>query len=275
MTITSRLARLILLPACLLGLSAVAVSAQTGIAGVVKDTSGAVLPGVTVEASSPALIEKVRVATTDGAGQYKIINLSSGVYTVTFTLASFGVYRREGIELSDGFTAPVNAELKIGALSDLVTVTGVAPVVDVQSLHQSTIMTREVMDAIPTGRNIQAVGILIPGTTLQAGGGAVISRDVGGSGNMQQSPLTYHGSTNSVTAVDGLRMNDFEVSGQYADLFNDGSFQEVSYTTGADSAEMGQGGLRINMIPKEGGNAFRGTLTGNWTPEAWVWDRNN
>jgi hypothetical protein len=133
-------------------------------------------------------------------------------------------------------------------------------------------MTREVMDAIPTGRNIQAVGILIPGTTLQAGGGSVISRDVGGSGNMQQSPLTYRGSTNSVTAVDGLRMNDLEVSGQYADLFNDGSFQEVSYTTGADSAEMGQGGLRINMIPKEGGNTFRGSIVGNWTPEAWVWD---
>jgi hypothetical protein len=133
-------------------------------------------------------------------------------------------------------------------------------------------MTREVMDAIPTGRNIQAVGILIPGTTLQAGGGAALSRDVGGSGNMQQSPLTYHGSTASVTTVDGLRMNDLEVSGQYADLFNDGSFEEVSYSTGADNAEMGQGGLRINMVPKEGGNSFRGTLFGNWTGKAWQFD---
>jgi len=231
-----------------------------------------VLPGVTVEAASPALIEKVRVAVTDGAGQYKIINLSSGTYTVTFTLPSFSVTVREGIVLTDGFTAPVNAELKIGALSDQITVQATAPIVDVQSLHQSTVMTREVMDAIPTGKNIQAVGILIPGTALQLGGGAALSRDVGGSGNMQQSPLTYHGSTNSVTAVDGLRMNDFEVSGQYSDLFNDGSFQEVSYTTGADSAEMGQGGLRINMVPKEGGNTFRGSIPANWAGKGFVAD---
>ena len=269
MTICSRIARRLLLPACLLGLSAGAASAQTGIAGVVKDSSGAVLPGVTVEASSPALIEKTRVVVTDGSGQYKIINLSSGVYSVTFTLPSFSTVVREGIVLSDGFTAPVNAELRIGAVSETVTVSGAAPIVDVQSLQQATVMTRDIMDAIPTGRNIQAVGILIPGTTLQGGGGGSLARDVGGSYNMQQSPLTYHGSTNSVTAVDGLRINNLEISGQYADLFNDGSFQEVSYSTGADSAEMGQGGLRINMVPKEGGNSFRGTVLSNWTGENW------
>ena len=249
-----------------------ALAQDTAIAGVVKDASGAVVPGVTVEASSPALIERVRVALTDGSGKYKIINLVPGSYVVTFTLEGFTTYRREGIELSDGFTAPVNADLRVGNLAETVTVSATAPVVDVQSLSQSTVMTREVMDAIPTGRNVQAVGILIPGTALQIGGGAALSRDVGGSGNMQQSPLSYRGSNASVTTVDGLRMNDLEGSGQYADLFNDGSFQEVSYTTGADSAEMGQGGLRINMVPKEGGNTFRGTLFGNWTGKAWQAD---
>src|SRR4029079_126205 len=249
-----------------------AFAQETAIAGVVKDASGAVVPGVTVEVSSPALIEKTRTGVTDGAGKYKITNLVPGVYSVSFSLEGFTTTKREGIELSNGFTAPVNADLKVGNLSETVTVSGVAPVVDVQSLAQSTVMTREVMDAIPTGKNIQAVGILIPGTALQLGGGAALSRDVGGSGNMQQSPLTYHGSTNAVTAVDGLRMNDFEVSGQYSDLFNDGSFQEVSYTTGADSAEMGQGGLRINMIPREGGNSFRGSVPANWAGKGFVAD---
>jgi hypothetical protein len=261
---------------CLLALFAIPshlFAQETAIAGTVRDASGGVLAGVTVEASSPALIEKVRIAVTDGLGQYRIVNLSSGVYTVTFTLQGFATVRRAGIELSDGFIAPVNAEMRVGQVEETVNVSATAPVVDVQSpSNLRTVMTREVMDAIPTGRNIQAVGILIPGTTLQVGGGAALSRDVGGSGNMQQSPLTYHGSTASVTTVDGLRMNDLEVSGQYSDLFNDGSFEEVSYSTGADNAEMGQGGLRINMVPKEGGNTFRGSVLGNWTGEPWQWD---
>ncbi|HYT69733.1 MAG TPA: carboxypeptidase regulatory-like domain-containing protein, partial [Vicinamibacterales bacterium] len=259
----------------ILGLSSAALAQETAIAGTVKDSSGAILPGVTVEVSSPALIEKTRSTITDRAGQYKIIDLSPGVYAVTFTLASFSGYKREGIELTYGFTAPVNAEMRVGNMEETVTVSAASPVVDIQSLAHNVVMTRDVMDAIPTGKNIQAVGILIPGTALQVGGGSALSRDVGGSGNMQQSPLTYHGSTASVTTVDGLRMNDFEVSGQYADLFNDGSFQEVSYSTGADTIEMGQGGLRINMVPKDGGNVFKGTVPVNWTGSAWQWDNLN
>lgn len=90
--------------------------AQSAIAGVVRDTSGAVLPGVTVEASSPALIEKVRSVVTDAEGQYKIIDLRPGTYTVTFALTGFSMIRREGIELAAAFTATVNAELRVGAL---------------------------------------------------------------------------------------------------------------------------------------------------------------
>src|SRR5262245_20915989 len=107
--------------------------AQT-IAGIVKDESGAIMPGVTVEAASPALIEKVRSATTDGGGQYRIVNLSPGVYSVTFTLAGFSTVRREGIELSGNFTATVNGELKVGSIAETITVSGVSPLVDVQSL---------------------------------------------------------------------------------------------------------------------------------------------
>ena len=135
-----------------------------------------------------------------------------------------------------------------------------SPLVDVQSITTRTVMTREVMDAIPTGRNIQAVGILIPGTSLAHGGGGALSRDVGGSGGLQQSPLQYRGSGDTVQTIEGLRLNNLCAQGAYSGVYwNDGSFQEISYVTGADSAEMGQGGMRVNMVPKDGGNTFRGT----------------
>ena len=107
-----------------------AAYAQASITGVVKDTSGAVLPGVTVEASSPALIEKVRSVATDGTGQYRIVDLRPGVYTVTFTLTGFSAVKREGIELAGSFAATVNVDLKVGTVSETVTVSGEAPVVD-------------------------------------------------------------------------------------------------------------------------------------------------
>ncbi len=172
------------------------VSAQqgSGIAGTVRDASGAVLPGVTVEVSSPALIEKTRSATTDGEGKFSIIQLRPGVYSVAFTLPGFSTVKRDNIELTSDFTATVNADMKVGGVEETITVAAESPVVDVQSITQRTVMTREVMDTIPTGRNIQAIGIMIPGTSLSPGGGGALSRDVGGSGSLQQSPLQYRGS---------------------------------------------------------------------------------
>src|SRR5204862_8488 len=252
----------------------VVASAQTSaIAGSVKDTSGAVLPGVTVEASSPALIEKVRSATTDGAGQYKITTLRPGTYTVTFTLPGFSGVKRENVELTSDFTATINADLKVGAVAETITVTAESPVVDTQSITTRTVMTRDVLDAIPTGRNIQAVGIMIPGTGLQVGGGNALSRDVGGSGNLQQSPLQYRGSADTVQTIEGLRLNNLCAQGAYSGVYwNDGSFQEISYVTGADSAEMGQGGMRVNMVPRDGGNTFRGSVFGNYADGGWAAD---
>jgi hypothetical protein len=252
----------------------VAASAQTStIAGTVRDTSGAVLPGVTVEASSPVLIEKVRSVTTDGSGQYKIIQLRPGSYTVTFTLPGFQVVKRENVELTSDFTASINADMKVGAVEETITVSAESPVVDVQSITTRTVMTRDVLDAIPTGRNIQAVGIMIPGTSIAVGGGGALSRDVGGSGNLQQSPLQFRGSGDSVQTIEGLRLNNLCAQGAYSGVYwNDGSFQELSYVTGADSAEMGQGGMRINMVPKDGGNTFRGSIVGNYTHEPWAQD---
>lgn len=252
---------------CLVLASAPALAQESAIAGVVRDSSGAVLPGVTVDASSPALIEKSRVAVTDGAGQYRIIALVPGTYTVTFSLEGFSKVAREGIELRAETTLSVNADLRVGALTETITVTGASPVVDMQTVSAVTVMTREIMDAAPIQKNLQSVGILIPGTSLQTPQGP--GRDVGGSA-ADQSPLSYRGSTASVTSVDGMRVSVLSASGQYGLFANDGGVQEISYNTGADSAEMGQAGLRINVIPKEGGNTFRGTISGNFTGgDAW------
>jgi hypothetical protein len=266
-------ARIVVGAACLALWPALASAQTSGIAGQVRDASGAVLPGVTVEASSPVLIEKTRSAVTDSAGQYRIEALRPGTYTVTFTLPGFSVVKRDNVELTSDFTATISADLKVGAIEETITVSAVSPIVDTTNTTTRMVMTREVLDALPTGRNIQAVGIMIPGTALALGGGGALSRDVGGSGSLQQSPLQYRGSPDTVQTVEGMRLNNLCANGAYSGVYwNEGSFQEFSYVTGADSAEMGQGGMRVNMVPKDGGNQFHGTLRGNYTPSGWASD---
>src|SRR5689334_21400927 len=140
--------------------------AQSAIAGVVKDPSGAVMPGVTIEAASPALIEKTRSATTDDRGAYQIVDLRPGVYTVTFTLQGFATVKREGLELPSNFTATVNMELRIGQLEETVTVAGASPVVDIQSAAKPETLDRTVLDAVPTGRSAQTAAALVPGVVM-------------------------------------------------------------------------------------------------------------
>src|SRR5712691_5787844 len=141
--------RFVVVSGCLVSLPVPAwAQAETGnIAGVVRDTSGAVMPGVTVEAASPALIERVRSVTTDNQGLYRIVDLRPGSYTVTFTLPGFSTFRRDGIELTTGFTASVNADLKVGTVEETVTVTGATPVVDVQNVQQQITILRNTLDA--------------------------------------------------------------------------------------------------------------------------------
>src|SRR5918995_6576670 len=156
-----------------------AALAQAVIAGTVTDPSGAVLPGVTVEAASPALIEKVRTAVTDGTGQYRIIDLRPGAYTVTFTLAGFATVKREGVAVQGTQTATINADLRVGAVEETITVTGEAPVVDVQGVTQQRVIGREVLDAVPTGRTVHNMAALIPGMVMGITG--PVTQDVGGS----------------------------------------------------------------------------------------------
>ncbi|HJZ77395.1 MAG TPA: TonB-dependent receptor [Vicinamibacterales bacterium] len=230
--------------------------AQSAIAGVVRDSSGAVLPGVSVEASSPVLIEGSRTVVTDNAGGYRIENLRPGEYVVTFTLTGFRTVRREGIVLPTSFTAQVNAELSLGQLEESIVVTGESPLVDVRGSVSQSVMTREKLDTLPTGKDPFAVGQLIAGVTTT-------TPDVGGTQVMQQPTLQVHGSSNNdnVFMVDSVQIQHIGFGGnQTGFYFNDGLMEEISYQTSSLPAEAPVGGVQINMIPHDGGNAFHGTF---------------
>jgi len=230
----------------------VSAAAQT-IAGTVTDASGSVLPGVTVEASSGALIEQTRSVVTNDAGRFSIVNLRPGTYTVTFTLSGFRTIRREGIELTSDFTANVNAELGVGGVEEVITVAAVAPVVDVQSVAAPRVYTREMLDALPTGRTPAAILNTIPGT----------------------SPgffaTNFRGTSDSVTMVDGMRASNLIGAGPSLTTAPSSSsmYQEYSFSTNIDSAEVGQSGIRINLIPKDGGNQLRGSIFSTYTRDDW------
>jgi hypothetical protein len=249
---------------------ALAQTAAGSIAGVVKDTTGAVLPGVVVEAISPALIEKVRTVVSDGEGQYKIIELRPGAYTVTFTLPGFSVVKREGIELTTGFTATVNADLQVGDVSETITVSGQSPVVDIQNTRQQVVLTRDVIDTVPTGRSFQNLGVLIPGIVSGQVVGSTIPQDVGGQSGQSFMTMAIHGGkqTDQRIEVDGMSMSAWTRADSSAVVFADGNFEEYAIDVAAKSAESETGGVRINMIPKEGGSIFKGTLFANFAATA-------
>jgi hypothetical protein len=234
-----------------------AAYAQASIAGVVRDSSGAVLPGVTVEASSPALIEKVRSAVTDGSGQYRIVDLRPGVYTVTFTLSGFNAVRREGIELTGSFVATVNADLRVGDLQETITVTGESPVVDVQNTQSETRIDDEVLASIPTGRQYFSLSALVPGM-------ATMGTDVGGSAGPAFSVFRSRGgsSDEGQFQVNGfpVEWQGFGISYYVADL---GAAEEVIFGLSGRMGESRTGGPTLNVIPRSGGNTFRGTLYAN------------
>jgi hypothetical protein len=257
-----------LLSVCVL-LAPAVVYGQASIAGVVRDTSGAVLPGVTVEAASPALIEKVRSVATDGTGQYRIVDLRPGVYSVTFTLPGFAVVKREGVELTGSFVATINAEMRVGALEETLTVTGETPTVDVQSATRQRVMDREIIDNIPTGRSTFALGVLVPGITAMTANGT-LSQDVGGGRIDAALGLAVHGSRQSDQTIlfNGISTSAQASSG-YATrtTINMVAVQEVTLDYSAVNAEVGQGGVRINMIPKDGGNVYSGTMHVNFANE--------
>ena len=244
--------------------------ASSGIAGTVKDTTGAVLPGVTVEASSPALIEKVRTVVSNGAGQYNIVSLPPGVYAVSFTLAGFKTVRREGIELTTGFTANQDAFLEVGELNETITVAGESPVVDVQNVNKRVVMTRDVVDTLPTGRSFQELATLIPGISYTNGGNAATG--MGGVLGVDLQPaLAAHGGRPGDLKIElnGLTVNIFG-SLQSRSFMNlqDGEVQEYAVEFSGQSAESESGGVRVNMISKAGGDEYAGTVFSSFSTGA-------
>src|SRR5215468_9260878 len=231
------------------------VYAQSSLAGVARDTSGAVLPGVTVEASSPALIEKVRTVVTDTAGQYKIVDLRPGTYTLTFTLTGFSVFKREGIELTGSGTVTINADMKVGALEETITVSGETPVVDVQNAARSEVLSGDLVAKTPAARSWNGIMLLMPGVT-------------GDPNTVQLTPsmvlFGIHGgpTTEGRLQVDGMNVGASRggggVSGYTVDTSN---VQEVSFRTSGGLGEAETGGPLMNIVPKTGGNQFKGSAS--------------
>jgi hypothetical protein len=254
-TVTALIGAVLLLPS-------LARAQGSAIAGVVRDTTGAVLPGVTVEAASPVLIEKVRTAVTDDQGFYRIVDLRPGTYTVTFTLTGFSTAKREGLELTTNFTATVNVELAVGSLTETVTVSGQSPVVDVQNVVQQRVITRDVLETLPTAKSIQSLGAFIPG--MQVG----TNQDVGGTSGDAPVGTAIHGGRGSDQHIfyDGMRTNNLHFGGGGANqsiFFNPASIQELNLVVGNLAIESETGGIVINVVPKDGGNIFSGVIVAN------------
>ncbi|HEY1306139.1 MAG TPA: carboxypeptidase regulatory-like domain-containing protein [Vicinamibacterales bacterium] len=230
-----------------------AVLAQASITGTVKDTSGAVLPGVTVDVTSPVLIEKTRTSVTDASGRYQIVDLRPGSYVVTFSLAGFNTVKRDGVTLSGSTVANVDGEMRVGSLQETITVTGETPVVDIRSTTQQRVLNSEVIDALPSARNYFGLARMMPNTT---GGG----NDVGGSmvQDVGQS-VTVHGSrtVDQRVTVNGVNTMTLQAGGNIGGQTPDvGSAAEVTVDTNSLSADLATGGVRINFVPKDGGNRF-------------------
>ena len=248
--------------ACVAVFSAPAAWAQQngGIAGVVRETSGLAMPGVIVEAASPALIEKVRSVVTDGEGRYNIVDLRPGTYSVTFSLAGFSTVRREGIELSAGFVAPININLAVGAISETITVTGASPVVDTQSIRQQEVLNTRQLEALPSGSiGLQTLAYMTPGF-------ASTQADVGGTRDTWSAQGAYtffHGKTGTRASFDGFRNQYFIGAGNGVGYISDqGTIEELQLETSGMGAESGSGSASLNAIPRAGSNLFRGGIDG-------------
>jgi hypothetical protein len=241
---------------------AASASAQASLAGTVRDTSGAVLPGVTVEASSPALIEKVRSVATDSTGQYRIVDLRPGVYAVTFALPGFSTVKRAAVELTGSGTTTVNADLQLGALEETITVTGESPVVDTQSSTRQAVLDGDLVASAPAARSWNGIMLLMPGVT-------------GDPNTMQLNPsmilFGIHGgpAQEGRLQVDGMNVGASRggagVSGYTVDT---GNVQEVTFATSGGLGEAETGGPYMNIVPKTGGNSFTGSFVTSYANES-------
>src|SRR5262249_32266527 len=236
-----------------------AAFAQAAIAGTVRDAVGAPLSGVTVEASSPDLIEKTRTAVTDGTGRYRIEDLRPGVYTVRFTLKNWSPSQQEGVELSGSFTATVDAQLQVGPLTEAITVTGEIPIVDVHSAKSEVSLTGEVVRSIPTVRSYNSLIVLVPGVVTSV-------NDVVTGTSTTAFPV-HGGRTNEGRLLlDGLNIGSPPAGNSATSYVVDvGNAQEVTFTTTGALGEAETAGLVMNIVPRSGGNAMHGSFFASGT----------
>jgi hypothetical protein len=251
----------------LLGSGLASAQGTSAIAGVVRDTSGAVLPGVTVEAASPALIEKTRTVVTDSEGQYKLLDLPGGTYTVTFSLTGFSTVKREGLVLTANFTANVAADMKVGALEETITVSGQAPVVDVQTTAQHKVVSADVLYSLPLTKEMGGFAKVTVGASI-----APTAQDVGGNIDPMNGYTRIHGghTGDNRALLDGMQFNG-EGAGR-GFYFNPAAASEVSVQLGGQTAEFENGGMQANLVPKDGGNIFSGLFSGNYAGKGLVSD---
>ena len=242
------------------------------IGGGVTDATGGVLPGVTVEVRSPALIEQVRASVTDGSGQYLIVELEPGVYSVTFTLTGFSTFVREGIELTTGFTANVDSVLSVGALAETVTVTEASPVIDVQSIRVSESIDRDIYEALPTSRTYDSLGLLIPAMNIVGGATTTLPVDTGGIAGNAHTRYSIHGSQedDAQIDVDGFDSNTVLFEGTPQGTPFDTAIEEYVFEYSENSAELETGAVRLNMIPKAGSNTFSGGMYADFAHSSWL-----
>jgi hypothetical protein len=257
-----RVLKPVLLVLLLLSVLPASAYAQATLAGVVKDPSGGVLPGVTVEAASPVLIEKARSAVTDSTGQYQIVDLRPGAYSLTFTLSGFATAKREAVDVTGSGVITINADMKVGNVAETVNVTGEQPLVDVQSTRRQSVLDNQVINELPVSRSYGSVLAAVP--TMQGAG-------ANSSASQNPSFFTVHGgpANEGRVQLDGLNVgaafNGGGVSGNAYDVAN---AVEMQITLSGSLGEAEVGGPVLNIVPKTGGNTFKGAIfvtgAGSW-----------
>ncbi len=244
------------------------VFAQATIAGVVRDPSAAVLPGVTVEASSPVLIEKTRTVVSDGTGQYRMTDLLPGSYVLTFSLQGFTTVKRDGVAVSGSGVTAVNVELRVGALQETITVTGETPIVDTQSVRREVVLSNETINSLPATRGYGSALAAVP--ALNTGGVAGASATTAPT-TPSMTFFSAHGGASGEGRVmtNGLTVAAPFGGGGVSDVtYDSANAEEVQVLISGGLGEAETGGPSINIVPKSGGNMFRGSAfystSGDW-----------
>src|SRR3954470_18643413 len=254
--------RAMLLAACILAAWATSAHAQAigSIFGKVTDSSGGVLPGVTVTVAGSTLQQPL-VAVTSENGTYQFPSVPIGTYTVTFELASFKKAVRPNVIITTGFNAGIDQKLEIGQMSEEVTVSSAAPVVDTRKVTTGAVFTADILEKIPTARDPWQIINMTPGVQLNG-------YNVGGSGSGQQLTPSVRGSSANVQwNLEGGSITDLS-SNSSSIYYNFDSFEQIQVTTGGGDVSVQSSGLSINLVTKSGSNKFKGTFNATYENDA-------